>query len=418
MSAATSARSRRLAAGRRKKDGPTAASRRRARDGSPAASRRRGPSSSRRRKKIGITCYSHFGGSGVVATELGRELARRGFEVHFIAHSLPFRLRTFETNVFFHEVSMANYPVFEQTPGNLALATKMVEVAEHYSIDVLHVHYAVPFAASAYLARQLLLPRTLGVVTTLHGTDITVVGVEPAFHRITQFSVQSSDRITAVSRFLKERAEETLGITRPIEVIYNFVDPVVFAPRRGTRLQLASSDTRVLMHASNFRPVKNIPAVIHTFAEVRKRIRSKLVMIGDGPEKAGAEQLVRELSIERDVLFLGNQDCMEELLPLADVFLLPSRSESFGLVALEAMSAEVPVVASNIGGLPEVIEHGKTGFLHDFEHTAGFVSSVLKLLGDESLRRRIGRQARRVAKQRFSTDEMVGRYIKVYESLG
>jgi N-acetyl-alpha-D-glucosaminyl L-malate synthase BshA len=260
----------------------------------------------------------------------------------------------------------------------------------------------MPFAASAYLARQLLKPRPLGVVTTLHGTDITVVGVEPAFFRITQFSIQSSDRLTAVSRFLKERTEATFGTTRPIDVIHNFVDTTVFTPRKRSLLRLGPPEARVLMHASNFRPVKNIPAVIQIFAEVRKRVVSKLVMVGDGPEKAGAEQLVRELGLERDVLFLGNQDCMEELLPLADVFLLPSSSESFGLVALEAMSAEVPVVASNIGGLPEVVDHGATGYLHDPGHTAGFVASSLKLLGNESLRRSMGRRARKVARERFS----------------
>ena len=371
----------------------------------------------RRTQKIGIVCYSHFGGSGVVATELGRELARRGFEIHFIAHRLPFRLRAFESNIYFHEVASATYPVFDQSPSNLALTTKMVEVVEHYSLDLLHVHYAMPFAASAYLARQLLLPRAIGVVTTLHGTDITVVGMEPAFFRVTQFSIQSSDRITAVSRFLKERAEETFGITRPIEVVYNFVDPKVFHPGRRAPLRLAPPETRVIMHASNFRQVKNIPAVIQVFAEVRQRVRSKLVMIGDGPEKAGAEQLARDLGIERDVLFLGNQEVMDELLPLADVFLLPSRSESFGLVALEAMSAEVPVVASNVGGLPEVVDHGVTGFLHEPDHTQGFVASVLKLVSSESQRRTMGRRARRVAIERFSADEMVGRYIKVYDSL-
>ena len=291
-------------------------------------------------------------------------------------------------------------------------------MVENYDLDVLHVHYAMPFAASAYLAKQLLLPRQLGVVTTLHGTDITVVGLEPAFFRVTQFSIQSSDRVTAVSRFLKDRAEATFGITRPIEVIYNFVDPAVFAPRKKSGLRLVPPQTRVLMHASNFRPVKNIPAVIHVFAEVRRRIQSKLVMVGDGPEKAGAEQLARELGLERDVLFLGNQDCMEELLPLADVFLLPSSSESFGLVALEAMSAEVPVVASNAGGLPEVVEHGVTGFLHDPGHTSGFVGSVLKLLTSEPLRRTMGRRARREARKRFNVDDMVNRYIQVYESLG
>ncbi|MEO5619130.1 MAG: N-acetyl-alpha-D-glucosaminyl L-malate synthase BshA [Candidatus Eisenbacteria bacterium] len=370
----------------------------------------------RGRLKIGIVCYSHFGGSGVVATELGMALARRGCEVHFIAHRLPFRLRSFESNVFFHEVMSADYPVFDQAPTNLALTTKIVEVVEHYSLDMIHVHYAMPFAASAYLARQLLLPRSLGVITTLHGTDVTLVGVQPAYFRVTQFSIQNSDRVTAVSQYLKERAEETFGIARPIEVIYNFVDAEVFAPRRRSALRLAPPESRVLMHASNFRPVKNIPQVLHIFAEVRRRVPSKLVMVGDGPEKAGAENLARELGVERDVLFLGNQDCMEELLPLADVFLLPSSSESFGLVALEAMSAEVPVVASNAGGLPEVVEHGVTGFLHDSGHTSGFVNSVLKLLAQEPLRRTMGRAGRRVARKRFTAEEMVGRYLKVYES--
>jgi N-acetyl-alpha-D-glucosaminyl L-malate synthase BshA len=368
-------------------------------------------------RRIGITCYSHFGGSGVVATELGLELAKRGWEVHFIAHRLPFRLRAFESNVFFHEALPSTYPVFDQVPYNLALATKMVEVVENYRLEAVHVHYAMPFAASAYLARQLMLPRQLGVVTTLHGTDITVVGVEPAYFRVTQFSIESSDRVTAVSRFLKQRAEEALGIRKPIDVIYNFVDPKVFAPRRRSGLRLAPPDAKVLMHASNFRPVKNIPAVIQVFSEVRKRVKAKLVMIGDGPEKAGAEQLARELRVERDVLFLGNQDCMEELLPLADVFLLPSSTESFGLVALEAMSAEVPVVASNAGGLPEVVEDGATGFLHDSGHIEGFVDSVLRLLTDERLRRGMGRRARRVARERFAPDDMIDRYIQVYDSL-
>ena len=371
----------------------------------------------RRGRRIGITCYSHFGGSGVVATELGLAHARRGYQVHFIAHSLPFRLRTFESNIYFHEALPASYPVFDQAPYNLALTTKMVEVAENYDLDLLHVHYAMPFAASAYLARELIRPRSLGVVTTLHGTDITVVGVEPAFFRVTQFTIQSSDRVTAVSRFLKERTEKSFGITRPIEVIYNFVDPAVFTPRRRTAMRLAPPHTSVIMHASNFRPVKNISAVIKVFSEVRKQLPAKLVMVGDGPDKAGAEQLARELEIQRDVLFLGNQDCMEELLPLADVFLLPSSSESFGLVALEAMCAEVPVVASNLGGLPEVVEHGVTGFLHDPRSIDGFVSSVLKLLKSERLRRTMGRRGRQVARQKFDVNDMVDRYIKVYESL-
>ena len=382
-----------------------------------AAARKKHAPRRRRRIKIGISCYAHFGGSGVVASELGLELAHRGYEVHFVASRLPFRLRSFESNVFFHESSPAYYPVFEDAPSNLALAAKMVEVVENYALDILHVHYAMPFATSAYLARQIMLPRHLGVVTTLHGTDITKVGAEPAFFRVTQFSIQSSDRVTAVSRYLKERAEATFGITRPIEVIYNFVDPNVFTPRRPGRMRLAAPGTKVLMHASNFRAVKNIPVVIQVFAEVRKRLQAKLVMVGDGPEKAGAEQLARELGIHKDVLFLGNQDCVEELLPLADVFLLPSSSESFGLVALEAMSAEVPVVASNAGGLPEVVEHGFTGFLHEPGNVSGYVSSVLKLLTNEPMRRTMGRRGRRVARERFSADEMVERYVQVYESL-
>jgi N-acetyl-alpha-D-glucosaminyl L-malate synthase BshA len=371
----------------------------------------------RKRLKIGISCYAHFGGSGVVASELGRELARRGHEVHLIASHLPFRLRSFEPNMYFHEAAPAHYPVFEDAPSNLALATKMVEVVENYTLDVLHVHYAMPFATSAYLAKQIMLPRQLGVVTTLHGTDVTVVGPEPAFFRLTQFSMQSSDRLTAVSQFLKDRAEATFGVTRPIEVIYNFVDPKVFAPRTNGRLQLGGPGTKVLMHASNFRPVKNIPVVIQVFAEVRKRLAAKLVMVGDGPEKAGAEALARELGVHRDVLFLGNQDCMEEMLPLADVFLLPSSSESFGLVALEAMSAEVPVICSNVGGLPEVVEHGYTGFLHDPAHVAGFTASALKLLTNDTLRRTMGRRGRRVAVERFGADEMIEKYVRVYESL-
>jgi N-acetyl-alpha-D-glucosaminyl L-malate synthase BshA len=376
------------------------------------------PAPRRRRKlKIGISCYAHFGGSGVVASELGRELARRGHEVHLIASHLPFRLRSFEPNMYFHEAAPAHYPVFEDAPSNLALATKMVEVVENYHLDVLHVHYAMPFATSAYLAKQIMLPEQLGVVTTLHGTDITVVGAEPAFFRVTQFSIQSSDRITAVSRFLKERAEAAFGITKPIEVIYNFVDPHVFAPRRDSRIRFGGPGTKVLMHASNFRQVKNIPVVIQVFAEVRKKVKAKLVMVGDGPEKAGAEQLARELGVQRDVLFLGNQDLMEEMLSLADVFLLPSSSESFGLVALEAMSAEVPVVCSNAGGLPEVVEHGFTGFLHDPQHVAGYTNSVLKLLTNENLRRTMGRRGRRVAIDRFGADAMIEQYVKVYESL-
>jgi L-malate glycosyltransferase len=372
----------------------------------------------RRPLKVGITCYPTFGGSGIVATELGRRLACRGDQVHFISMALPYRLPAYERNVFFHEVAADSYPLFQQNPPlPLMLASMMADVAETQRLDVLHVHYAMPFATSAFLAKQLVAPRRLPVVTTLHGTDITVVGQQPAFFRMTKFSIESSDRITAVSQALKDATVESLGIARPIEVIPNFVDPDVFAPRRRRTHMLAPAGARVLMHASNFRPVKNVEMVVRIFAAVHERMDARLVMVGDGPEKPRAEQLARALGVAKHVLFLGNQEVMEELLPLADVFLLPSSTESFGLVALEAMSAGVPVVASRVGGLPELIESGQTGFLEPPDSLEAHVKAVLRLLGDETLRRRFGRAGRSVARERFDVDRVVTRYRKVYEGL-
>jgi N-acetyl-alpha-D-glucosaminyl L-malate synthase BshA len=368
--------------------------------------------------RVGIACYPTFGGSGIVATELGRRLAARGHEVHFISLALPYRQVPFSSRIYFHEVVVEPYPLFQTyTPLSLALAAKMSEVAENHELDLLHVHYVLPFAASAYLARELAKPRYLPVVTTLHGTDITVVGQQPAFHRLTKFSIESSDRVTAVSRYLKERTIESLGITRPIEVIYNFVDPKRFAPRRSRASWLAPADVPVLMHASNFRPVKNLETLIRVFARVRQERACRLVLVGDGPEKANAEALCRRLRVERHAIFLGNQDLMEELLPMADVFLLPSRQESFGLAALEAMSAGVPVVASNIGGLPELVADGHTGFLHDPDDVEGQAASVLRLLHDRALHARMGRAARRVARERFSVEDAVDRYELVYREV-
>ena len=372
----------------------------------------------RRALRIGITCYPTFGGSGIVATELGRRLACRGDLVHFISMALPYRLPAYERNVFFHEVPTESYPLFGQNPPlPLMLASMMADVAETQRLDVLHVHYAMPFATSAFLAKQLVAPRRLPVVTTLHGTDITVVGQQPAFFRMTKFSIESSDRITAVSQALKDATVESLGIARPIEVIPNFVDPDVFAPRRRRTHMLAPAGARVLMHASNFRPVKNVEMVVKIFAAVHERMDARLVMVGDGPEKPRAEQLARALGVAKHVLFLGNQEVMEELLPLADVFLLPSSTESFGLVALEAMSAGVPVVASRVGGLPELIESGQNGFLEPPDSLEAHVRAVLRLLGDETLRRRFGRAGRKVARERFDVDRVVSRYRKVYEGL-
>ena len=371
----------------------------------------------RRPRKVGIACYPTFGGSGIVATELGSQLAQRGYEVHFVSLSLPYRQNHFSQKVFFHEVVIQPYPLFQTySPLSLALAAKMCEVAEHYDLDLMHVHYVLPFAASAYLARELVKPRRLPVVTTLHGTDITIVGQQPEFTRLTRFSIESSDKVTAVSKFLRKRTIESLDIRRPIEVVYNFVDTARFAPRKRRASVLAPSDVPVVMHASNFRQVKNIETLVQVFARLRKHVACQLVLIGDGPEKAHAENLCRELKVERHALFLGSQNLMEELLPLADVFFLPSRQESFGLVALEAMSAGVPVVASNIGGLPEVVEDGVTGFLHDPDDEVALAASIEKLLGNDRLRERMGRAARRHAKARFDIDDAVDRYEAVYES--
>jgi len=372
----------------------------------------------RRPLRIGITCYPTFGGSGIVATELGRRLACRGDQVHFISSSLPYRLPAYERNVFFHEVSMESYPLFQGNPPlPLALATMMADVADQHRLDVLHVHYAMPFAASAFLAKQLVAPRALPVVTTLHGSDITVVAQQAAFLRMTKFSIESSDRVTAVSQFLKDATVDSLGIARPIEVIPNFVDADVFAPGKRRVPLLAPAGARVLMHASNFRPVKNVDMVIRIFAAVHERMDARLVMVGDGPDKPKAEQLARTLGVAKHVLFLGNQEVMEELLPMADVFLLPSSTESFGLVALEAMSAGVPVVASRVGGLPELIDSGVNGWLAAPADLDAHVAAALNLLSDEARRRRFGRAGRKVARERYHVDRVVDRYRKVYESL-
>jgi N-acetyl-alpha-D-glucosaminyl L-malate synthase BshA len=372
----------------------------------------------RRALRIGITCYPTFGGSGIIATELGRRLAKRGDEVHIISTALPYRLPSFERNIFFHEVVVEPYPLFQGTPPlALALATQMSECAEDHDLDVLHVHYAMPFATSAFLAKQLVAPRRLPVVTTMHGTDITVVGQQPALLRMTKFSIESSDRITSVSQALKDATIDTLGVKKPIRVIPNFVDPEVFAPRKKRVPLLAPAGARVLMHASNFRPVKNVEQVVRVFAAVHDRMDARLVMVGDGPEKPKAEHLARQLGVARHVLFLGNQEVMEELLPLADVFLLPSSTESFGLVALEAMSAGVPVVASRVGGLPELVEHGVSGYLEPVDDVEAFVRAVLRVLEDPKAARRMGRAGRRRAIDEFHVDRVVERYRKVYVEL-
>jgi N-acetyl-alpha-D-glucosaminyl L-malate synthase BshA len=318
-------------------------------------------------KKIGIVCYPTFGGSGVVATELGKALAKEGHKIHFITYSQPSRLDFLNENLFYHEVDFHTYPLFEFPPYELALASKMVSVVKNEGLDLLHVHYAIPHASSAYMAKQIL--KTHGifvpVITTLHGTDITLVGKDPSYEPVVTFSINESDGVTAVSQDLKKETYDHFKITNDIEVIPNFIDLEKFKKQKKDHFKKAicPNDESLIVHTSNFRRVKRITDVIHIFANIHKEIPSKLLMIGDGPERAKAEKMCRELQISDDVRFLGKLEAVEEVLSVADLFLMPSEKESFGLAALEAMACEVPVISTNTGGLPELNVHGVTGFL-------------------------------------------------------
>lgn len=370
--------------------------------------------------KIGIVCYPSLGGSGVVATELGKSLARRGSEVHFITTSHPTRLVGYDERVYFHKVVSEEYPLFQQyTPYALSLAAKIREVAEQYSLDLVHVHYAIPHAASAFLAKEMLKPRHLPAVTTLHGTDITLVGMMPSYYEITRFSIEKSDAVTAVSEFLKRETIREFGIEHPIDVIHNFVDTDVFRPQDGcaARARFARHGERVIMHVSNFRKVKNLPVLLQVFYEVQKHIPARLVLVGDGPEREATERQAEALGIASRVEFLGDQEYIADVLPAADVFLLPSQHESFGLAALEAMSCGVPVVGSRIGGLPEVIVHEETGFLCDPNDVDCMKTIVLGLLQDEEERRKIARASRERAVRLFNRDRVVDQYVAVYDRL-
>ena len=365
---------------------------------------------------VAITCYPTSGGSGIVATELGMELARMGHEVHFVTYSVPVRLKTFEKNIFFHQVDTQFYPLFVDAPYCLSLAAKMCEVAELHSVEILHVHYAIPHAASAYLARSMRMPKKLLIVTTLHGTDITLVGHHPSFHRITKFCIEESDCVTAVSEYLRARTEESFQTKKEIDVIPNFVDGSKFRPDGAmvSKSEFCPSGQPLIIHISNFRPVKNISGVIQVFSRVRAELDCRLLMVGDGPEIGPAEQLCDRLGIGNDVKFVGNQECIECLLPLADVLLLPSEQESFGLVCLEAMSCAVPVVATNVGGVKEVVEHGRTGFLHDPFDTEAMAASVLELLRKRDMRIAMGQEGRRVALGKFDITSVVKKYVELY----
>jgi N-acetyl-alpha-D-glucosaminyl L-malate synthase BshA len=372
--------------------------------------------------KIGITCYPTYGGSGVVATELGLELAQRGHEIHFISYAQPIRLRGAEPSIHYHEVEVSRYPLFDYPPYDLALATRMAEVSQLYDLDLLHVHYAIPHSVSALLARQMLADgprgRRLPFVTTLHGTDITLVGLDRSYLPITRYSIEQSDGVTAISNYLRDRTVRVFDVKKKIEVIYNSVNCDVYRRNpeaAGTlRKEYAPKGERILVHLSNFRPVKRLTDVIEIFDRVRKQIPSKLLLIGDGPDRSVAEWLAVQKGIHEDVLFLGKQDQIYDQVAVADVMLMPSELESFGLAALEAMACEVVPIATRVGGVPEVIEHGVSGYLADVGDVETMARYALDLLRDESLLSRMAKQARAAAQARFCASRIVPQYEDFY----
>lgn len=367
--------------------------------------------------KIGISCYPTFGGSGVVATELAMALAAGGDDVHVISYALPSRLSLLDPHLQYHEVVVPRYPLFEYPPYSLALATKMVEVARHQGLDLLHVHYAVPNAVSAVLAREILKPQPIKVVTTLHGTDITLVGNDPSFLETTRYSIDHSDGVTAVSESLRRATLEQFGIQRPIEVVPNFIDPQRFERVRGQEgaRRWAKPGERLLVHISNFRPLKRLGDVVEVFLRVRREFPARLLLVGDGPDRAKIEARCRQCEDGGGIVFIGNLPVVEEVLQNADLFLLPSETESFGLAALEALACEVPVVASRVGGLPEVVREGENGFLLPVGDVEGMASAALRLLRDDALHRRFKAAARRWAVAEFAQDKVVARYRALYE---
>ena len=372
--------------------------------------------------KIGITCYPTYGGSGVVATELGLELAQRGHDIHFISYAQPIRLSGSEPNIHYHEVEVSRYPLFDYPPYDLALATRMAEVAQLYDLDLLHVHYAIPHSVSALLARQMLAEgprgRRLPFVTTLHGTDITLVGLDRSYLPITRYSIEQSDGVTAISNYLRDRTQRVFDVKNHIEVIYNSVNCDVYKRNLEMagemRKEYALSDERVLVHLSNFRPVKRLTDVIEIFDRVHKQVPSKLLLIGDGPDRSVAEWLAVQKGIHADVLFLGKQDRVQDKLAIADIMLMPSELESFGLAALEAMACEVVPIATRAGGVPEVIEHGKSGYLADVGDVETMARYALELLTNEQRLQEMAKQARAVALDRFCATKIVAQYEDFY----
>ncbi|HEV2214772.1 MAG TPA: N-acetyl-alpha-D-glucosaminyl L-malate synthase BshA [Terracidiphilus sp.] len=375
--------------------------------------------------RIGITCYPTYGGSGVVATELGIELAAAGHEVHFISYSQPFRLSGRDDGIFYHEVPVSNYPLFEFPPYDLALASRMAEVAEFYSLDLLHVHYAIPHSVSALLARQMLAARgrRLPFVTTLHGTDITLVGLDRSYLPITRYSIQESDGVTSISNYLRDKTLADFEVTRPIAVIPNFVNCDVYQPfrdeaaRAEARKRLAQPGEALLIHLSNFRPVKRVVDAVQVFARIAREIPARLVLIGDGPDRSSAEWLAHDLKIHDRIHFLGKQDRVNQLLPLADLMLMPSELESFGLAALEAMACKVPSIATRVGGMPELIDDDVTGLLYPVGHVDEMAIGALALLGDRNRLEAMRDAARKAAQTRFCATLVLPQYVRFYEQI-
>ena len=373
---------------------------------------------------IGIVCYASVGGSGIVATELGKALALRGHQVHFVSTETPFRLGEFQAGLSFHQVLTPTYPLFREPQYLLSLANKIVQVSREYDLDVIHAHYAVPHATAAFLSQQVLASagdaRVPRVVTTLHGTDITLVGSDPSYSQIVAFSIEQSNRVTAVSESLRVSTIAELGVKRPIEVIPNFLDCGIhrrtLRPELRRRFTDGNPDTKIVVHVSNFRPVKRIDAVMAIFDRIRRRVPARLLLVGDGPELGTAYRMARELGLSRLMHAVGAQEEVLPLLSIADVFLLPSAQESFGLAALEAMACEVPVVASKVGGIPEVIEDGVSGFLHPPEAIDAMAESAITLLSDGALHRRMAQAACRRVREEFCAERVVPMYEECYSS--
>lgn len=368
-----------------------------------------------RKLKIGITCYPTLGGSGVVATELGKLLAERGHEIHFITHSIPFRLGQFHKNIFFHEVEVNDYYVFRYPPYDLSLASKMAQVVKMQGLDLLHVHYAVPHAVCAYLAKQMV-GEELKTVTTLHGTDITVLAQDESLKDLIALAINQSDAVTAVSRDLIQETRRLLDISRPMDLTYNFVDKRVYYPRdvTGLRSDYAASNEKILMHISNFRPVKRVSDVIDIFEKVSKRLPAKLLLVGEGPELSKIQCKIKNLGLEDKVHFLGKQEDVAQVISMADVLLLPSEKESFGLVALEAMACGVPTIGSNAGGIPELVTHGVTGFLSSIGDIEEMASNAELLLTDEKLHQQFRDACLYRAHEEFCNDGITDQYESIY----